>query len=134
MKEEINTYEYGYTQSQEVMLNAIGFLAMIDLLNEVMASQPHVFTPLVYADKTEEVKDEQGNLVLINSTWKEHNANSFHLSAVQEGGAIPGMTPLAFKCSQIVHALETIHRQNIEKGIATKITDLQEQDVLSKLS
>jgi len=133
MKEEINSYDYGYEKDQVVMLNAIGLLAMIDLLNEVVATQPRLFSPLMYAEKTEEIKDDKGNVIAVNTDWKEHNPNSFFMSAVQENGAVPGLTPIAFKCEQMRFALESIHKQNIEKGIAKKITELEEKNALSNI-
>lgn len=131
---EINSYEYGYTPEQEIQINAIAVLAMIDLLNEVVETQPRIFASMVYADKTEEVRDKDGNLIMVNTEWKEHTADSFFMTAVQESGAQPGMTQLALKCEQMKFALQSQHLKNIEAGIARKITDLQKEDVLSNIS
>ena len=133
-EKEINTYEYGYTQDQEISINAIAVLAMIDLLAEVTATQPNMFASLVYADKVDEVKDKDGNLIMVNTEWKEHTPDSFFMTAVQESGAQPGMTQLALKCEQMRFALSSVHMKNIKEGIAKKVTDLNKEDALSKLS
>ena len=133
-KQEINPYEYGYTQEQESLVNSIGILALIDLLTEVIETQPKVFASLVYADKTEEVRDDNGKLIMVNSEWKEHTPDSFFLSAAQANGGQPGMTALAMKCEQMKYALQSVHMKNIENGVAKKTTDLEKEDALSKLS
>jgi hypothetical protein len=133
-EKEINTYEYGYNSDQEIQLNAIAVLAMIDLLSEVIETQPRIFASLVYAGNTDEVRDKDGNLVMVNTEWKEHTADSFFMTAVQESGAQPGMTQLALKCEQMRYALQSVHRKNIEQGVARKITELNKEDVLSNLA
>ena len=133
-EKEINSYEYGYAPEQEILLNGIAVLAMIDLLSEVVSTQPNMFASLVYPSKTEEVTDKDGKLMMVNTEWKEHTPDSFFTTAVQEGGALPGMTALALKCEQLRYALNTVHLQNIKSGLAKKVTDLQKEDVLSNIS
>ena len=133
-EKEINSYEYAYAPEQEILLNGIAVLAMIDLLSEVISTQPNMFASLVYPGKTEEVTDKDGKLIAVNTEWKEHTPNSFFTTAVQEGGALPGMTALSLKCEQMKFALQSQHLKNIETGVAKKVTDLQKEDVLSNIS
>tara|TARA_R110000782_G_scaffold201763_1_gene290382 strand:+ start:221 stop:634 length:414 start_codon:yes stop_codon:yes gene_type:complete len=133
-KEQVNPYEYGYSKDQVVMLNGQGLMAMMDLLNEVVETQPRVFAPLTYAESTEEVRAENGDVLMVKTNWKEHTPQSFFLTAAQDNGGVPGMTALGLKATQMLHALTSIHEDNINRNVAKKYEDLKEEDALSKLS
>lgn len=133
-KQQINPYDYSYEQDSNWIIPAHSGLMLIDFMNEVIASQPNLGALLVYPKTTEEIKDKEGKVIGVNIDWEDHNADSFFTTASQENGAVPFMTSLAFKAEQVKQSLGHIHLENIKRGVAKKITDLQEKDVLSKLS
>jgi len=133
-KEQMNPYDYAYEKDQVWMIDATACLMMIDFMNEVIESQPNIGALLVYPKTTEEIKDKEGKVVGVNIEWADHNANSFFTTASQENGSVPFMTALAYKAEQIKQSLGLIHAQNIQKGVAKKLTELKQQDGLSNIS
>ena len=133
MNEEINSYEYSYERDHQTSINSFAILGMIDLLQEVIESQPTMFAPMMYAEKTEEVKNDNGDVLYVNTTWKEHTSDSFFQTANTNDGGIPGLTPLSFKANQMMYALQMVHRQNIEKGEAKRIEELAKEEALNAL-
>lgn len=133
MNEELNTYDYSYEKGHKTPMDSFGILAMIDILTEFIEKEPSMFAPLFYAEKTEERRNENGDLLYVDTTWKEHTPDSFFMTSNMGEGGIQGLTPSAFKATQLKYALEMIHRQNIEKGEAKKKSELQTEETLNSL-
>jgi hypothetical protein len=131
---EIDPFDYGYTKDQVSMINSYSLLGVIDFCQKVIDSQPTVAALLVYPEKTDIQKDEDGNTTLVDVEWKEHNASSFFSTASLKGGGVPIMTSLALMAEQIKHALGLIHIENIRIGAAKKSSEIKEQEALGKLS
>lgn len=132
-QKEINPYDYSYNQEATWTIPAQAGLMIIDYMNQVIASQPTTGALMLYPKSSEEIKDAQGKVVDVNIQWEEHTMESFFATASQENGAIPFMTSISFKAEQIKQSLTLFHLENIKNGTAKKITDLKEQDALSKL-
>lgn len=145
-KKQVDPYKYGYDKDSNWIIPAEAGLMEIDFMNEIVASQPNVGALMMYPKSTEEIKDEDGNLVYVKITWAEHTPTSFFNTASMGGivikedgteevlGGIPFMTSLAYKAEQLKHSLTAIHLDNINRGVAKPLEELKEKDVLQKLS
>lgn len=124
MTEQINPYEYGYESDQVISLNAGALIQIMGFLEQVIEKEPSIAALRVYPKKVDEIKDADGNLIKVNIDWAEHNANSFFFTAAEQLGAVPVMTEIALKANQFLFALTKIHQDNINKGVAKKLEDL----------
>lgn len=122
MKEttKVNPYEYVYDNDQVIAINANALLSFMSFCDMVIQREPNMGALLVYPKKTEEVKDDKGNLVKVNIDWEEHNPNSFFFTASDEDGGVPIMTDVALRANQLLYGLTKIHEENINKGVAKK--------------
>ena len=84
---------------------------------------------MVYPKKVEEIKDDKGNLQKVDIEWAEHTPNSFFMTAVDQEGALPIMTSVALKANQLLYSLTKLHEQNINKGYAKKVEEIDDKKV-----
>lgn len=117
---KVNPYEYVYDNDQVIAINANALLSFMSFCEMVIQREPNIGALLVYPKRTEEVKDDKGNLVKVNIDWAEHTPNSFFLTASEESGGVPILTDLALRGNQLLYGLTKIHEENINKGIAKK--------------
>ena len=128
-KEVANPFEYIYDKDQLVGIDGNGILSLMSFLEQVIEKEPKVAALLVYPGQTTEIKDEEGKLVKVEVDWKDHNADSFFFTAADERGGVPIMTELAMKASQLLRAFTLIHQENINRKIAKKQTQRDDEKV-----
>jgi hypothetical protein len=115
--EEIDYFGNIYQAGQEIALEGNAILMIAEFLTEVVAKETNLFAPFTYAIKAYEVKGKDGEVVKVDSEYKDHTKDSFMMSAVSENGGQLGLTPTGLKATQILNALLAKHAQNIEKGL-----------------
>lgn len=132
MKEQtemVNPFDYTYDRDQLITINANALLSFMSFLEEVVEKEPKFAALSVYPGKTTELKDENGELVRVDIEWKDHNSNSFFLTAADKNGGVPIMTNIALKGNQLLYGLTQIHQENINNKVAKKKEDIDAENV-----
>lgn len=112
---------HGYNQSQELLIPAEFLLGVLAFCRRVQDSQPKVAALMQYPKAVNPIKDkETGEVTRIDYEWENHSKTSFANTAFQENGAVPIVTDLSMYALQIENALENIHINNINNGVAIK--------------
>lgn len=127
--EQVNPYEYGYEADQVITLNAQAIISIMGFLEQIIEKEPSIAALRVYPKNVNEIKDKDGNLMKVETDWAEHTANSFFFTAAEDRGAVPIMTEIALKANQFLFALTKIHQDNINKGIAKKLGQVDEESI-----
>ena len=133
--EQVIPQDYGYTKGQSILIDAETTLQMIDFFGRIIReSPPTMFAPMQYANKTELQKNKEGEVMFVETDWENYSMEAFFASMASPKGGVLGMADIPFRALQFQRFLELNHLENIRIGASKKITDLQEQDALSKLS
>lgn len=127
-QEEVDYFGHEYEVGQNIELEGNVMLLIAKFLTEVIQKETEVFAPFNYAISAQEIKNEDGMVVRVESEFKEHNRTSFMLTATSDNGAQLGISHIGVKASQILSGLLTAHAVNIENKIAKKPSDLQDKD------
>lgn len=128
-KQEVDYFGYVYDDGQPVQLEGNVLLLIAKFMTEVIQKETEVFAPFTYALNSQEIKDENGNLVRVEAEYKEHSKTSFMLTATSDDGAQLGLTHLGVKASQILSGLLHVHEKNINNKTAKKVEDKKVNDV-----
>lgn len=129
MTEQVNPYEYAYDKDQIIPINANALINFMVFLEEVIEREPKMGALLVYPEKVDKITDKEGKLIKTDIEWKEHTQDSFFFTAADDNGGVPMMTSTALKANQFLYALTQIHQDNINKKIAKKRTEVNEDRV-----
>lgn len=124
MKEEIDYFGHVYEDGQKVEIEGNIVLLIANFLTEVIQKETNYFAGFSFASESHEVKDDKGNLVRVDSEWKDHTKESFLLTAASKNGAHLGLTSTGVKASQILSGLLHMHKNNINNNIAKKQEEL----------
>jgi hypothetical protein len=115
---------HGYTQGQEILINAEFLLGVLSFCRRVQDSQPRVAALLQYPSDVKVVKDKDSEEVTrVDIEWANHSKKSFSNTAFTENGGVPIITDLAMYALQIENALTETHLKNINDGVAVKFEE-----------
>lgn len=129
MEEEIDYFGYEYQLGQEIKFEGNVMLLIAKFLTEVIQKETAVFAPFNYATNTQEIKDDEGNLIRVEADYKDHTKTSFMLTATSDNGAQLGLTHLGVKASQILSGLLGVHAQNIKNKTAKKQSEIKDDQI-----
>lgn len=119
-QENFNPYDYNYG-GETVGISGDALLVFMKVLEGVVNQETKMFANYTYPNKVREILDDEGKVVKVQFEGvKEHNSTSFHLTASSENGGQLGLTALGLQASQVLNAIITLHRINIEEGLAKK--------------
>lgn len=124
MKEEIDYFGHVYENGQSVEIEGNVLMLIAQFLTEVIQKETDYFAGFSYASEAHEVKDSEGNLMRVDSEWKDHTKESFLLTAANTNGAKLGLTSTGVKASQILSGILHLHKNNIKNNIAKKQEEL----------
>ena len=126
-QEQVDYFAHQYEADQNVELNGNSMLLIARFLTEVIQKETDVFASFTYPIDIKEVKNDAGDIIRVDYDLKEHNKESFMMTASNDNGAQLGLTSIGVKASQILSALLWTHEQNIKKGL-TKVQEELDED------
>src|SRR5690349_17288031 len=101
-EQEIDYFGHVYDLGQQVDFDGNVLLMIAKFMTEVIQKETQLFASFVYAEKSDEIKDDDGNLIRVVPHLKEHTKTSFMLTASGDYGAQLGLTSTGVKASQIL--------------------------------
>lgn len=130
-KEEINHFDYGYELGKKLDFDANSMMLIAKFLGEVVEKETNVFAGITYPKSVREIKDDNGNIIKVqfDEITEHESPTSFLMTAADSNGGFLGLTSTGVKASQILSAILTWHEENINKGKAIKLKDLNEKRV-----
>lgn len=129
---QINPFDYGYKDDQVVMIPANDLLSLMYFATKVKEKQPELGVLYEYPDTVENKRDEQGNLVESNVTWKEYEAKEANAFFANVNRPIRIATELSVLADQVLFSLGAVHEKNINAGIAVNLKE-ENNEKLSQL-
>jgi hypothetical protein len=124
---EINPFEYQYKPNDVVEIPANVVLNLLVYFQKVLADQPNLGVPYVYAKDVKTKKDKDGNITAVKTEWENIPTLEAFLQTIEN--PIPIATELGILTEQFNYSFMKIHQDNIEKGIAKKVgTITKEKD------
>jgi hypothetical protein len=133
--EQVVPQDYGYTQGQQIMIDGYTTLQLMDFLGRIIRENPPtMFAPMQYAETTQIQKNDKGEVSFVETDWKDYNMDAFFASMASPKGGVMGIADIPFRALQFQRYLELNHLENIRIGAAKKLTDIEEQNALDKLS
>lgn len=125
-QENTNPYEHQYKPNDLVEIPGNALLNTMYFLEEVIASQPKLFSPYSYAKDVKVLRDKEGNINSIKTEWEAFPNIQTFLQTIEE--PIPGATKLTIMAEQLFFAFNNLHKENIDKGLAKKLGSLTKLD------
>lgn len=131
---QINPFDYGYKDDQVVMIPANDLLSLMFFATKVKEKQPELGVLYEYPDTVENKRDEQGNLVESNVTWKEYEAKEANAFFANVNRPIRIATELSVLADQVLFSLGAVHEKNINSGIAVNLKEENNDKVAQLLN
>lgn len=131
---QINPFDYGYKDDQVVMIPANDLLSLMYFATKVKEKQPELGVLYEYPDTVENKRDEQGNLVESNVTWKEYEAKEANAFFANVNRPIRIATELSVLADQVLFSLGAVHEKNINAGIAVNLKEENNDKVAQLLA
>lgn len=125
----MDLFEYEYSPNEMVEVSANSLLNIMLFCQEVVASQPTMGVPYAYPDNVELEKDKDGNILSSKVDWKSYGAEGMRAFFQTVENPIPFATRVSIIAEQIYAAYAEMHMKNIEKGLAKKRQDLEDEQV-----
>lgn len=129
MQEEIDHFGHVYDLGQTIPIDGNVLLLIGKFMTEVIQKETEMFASFSYALSSQEIKDEDGKIIRVESDMRDHNKTSFQLTAASDSGAQLGLTSTGVKASQILSGILHMHEQNIKNKIAKKQEDINAANV-----
>lgn len=126
MTEQIDPKQYGYKEDQMTLIPAHYLTDLMNILQDVIESQPTIGALYVYPESVENIKDENGNLIESKVNWQpfdEHTGAQAFFKA--SATPLPLTTKIGVVSERAYMALLKIHESNINAGVAIKAEDLE---------
>ena len=130
---QINPFDFGYNNDQVVMIPANDLLSLMYFATKIKEKQPEIGVLYEYPDTVENKKDEQGNLIESNVTWKEYAAEEANVFFANVNRPVRIATELSVLADQVLFSLGAIHEKNINAGVAVNLKDEQTGPDLSQI-
>jgi hypothetical protein len=130
---QINPFDFGYNNDQVVMIPANNLLSLMYFATKVKEKQPEIGVLYEYPDTVENKRDEQGNLIESNVTWKEYAAEEANVFFANVNRPIRISTELSVLADQVLFSLGAIHEKNINAGVAVNLKDEQSGPDISQI-
>ncbi len=131
-KLDILQYEYPSNFTVEVPGNVI--LNIINFCREIIQNEPNIGIPYSYPDNVILKKNPDGGLSEVSLDWKPYGENDGDAFFKSMENAVRFMTPIAVTANQMEHAFYRVFEEDVEKGNAKKITELNTQEEDEKFS
>ena len=129
-KNLVDPKEYGYSPDQVCMIPAHLLTDFMNVFQDVIASQPTMGALYVYPESVENISDDSGNLIESRVNWKPFDENTGAQAFFKASETpLPVTTRLGVLSERAYFTLLRIHQDNINKGIAKKVEDLEKEDI-----
>lgn len=133
-QEKLDIYQYQYADNFMVEIPGNVLLNIIDFCREVSLNEPNIGVPYCFPDNVLLKRKPDGGLSEVEVDWVKYGENDADAFFKSMQNAVRFMTPLAVSANQMEHAFYRVFEDDVEKGNAKKITDLNTQEEDEKFS
>jgi|GEM_PF-5183238 len=134
IENKLDIYQYQYPDAFMVEIPGNVLLNIIDFCREVSLNEPNIGVPYCFPDNVMLKRKTDGGLAEVTVDWVKYGENDGDAFFKSMENAVRFMTPLAVTANQMEHAFYRVFEEDVEKGNAKKITELNTQEDDEKFS